>query len=144
MTDYAWITLVPRVFCILQVKLTYFFKTFSITWQQISCHDLHPNVLPTWLPVYVVNISNENVHKCNWWRCFWKGPINWCSNLTFIFEILKVSITFNSKKSINSFGDMVLYTPQFEHKNNQKSLFNCAERCWMLYHQQRRVIVQSN
>ena len=37
------------------------------------------------------------------------------------------------KKSINSFGDMVSYTPQFKHKNNQKASFNCAERCWMLY-----------
>ena len=42
-----------------------FFKTFSITWQQISCHYLHPNVFPTWRPVYVVIISNESVHKGN-------------------------------------------------------------------------------
>ena len=28
---------------------------------------------------------------------FLKGAINYCSNLTFIFEILKLSITFNSK-----------------------------------------------
>ena len=47
-----------------------------------------------------------------------------------------------------SFGDMVSYTTQFKHKNNQNASFNCAERCWMLYvpmqrHQQRRVIVRS-
>ena len=36
--------------------------------------------------------------------------------LMFIFEILKLSITFNYKKSINSFGDMVSYTPQFKQK----------------------------
>ena len=47
------------------------FKTFSITLQHISCHDLHQNVFPTWLPVYVVNISNESMHKgtSNLWRC---------------------------------------------------------------------------
>ena len=42
------------------------FKTFSITWQQISCQDLHQNVFPRWLAVhvvYVVNISNESEHK---------------------------------------------------------------------------------
>ena len=54
-------------------------------------------------------------------------------NLTFIFKILKLSITFNKKKSINSFGDMVSYTPRFKHKNNQKASTDCAERCWMLY-----------
>ena len=32
---------------------------------------------------------------------------------------LTLSITFNWKKSINSFGDMVSYTPQFKHKINQ-------------------------
>ena len=31
------------------------------------------------------------------------------------------------KKSINSFGGMVSYTPKFKHKNNQKASFNCAE-----------------
>ena len=56
-----------------------------------------------------------------------------CSNLTFIFEILKLSITFNLEKSTNSFGDMVSYTQQFKHKNNQKASFSCTERCWMLY-----------
>ena len=40
---------------------------------------------------------------------------------------------FIKKKSINSFGDMVSYTPKFKHKDNQKAPFNCAERCWMLY-----------
>ena len=25
-------------------------------------HDLHKNVFPSWLSVYVVNISNENMH----------------------------------------------------------------------------------
>ena len=49
------------------------------------------------------------------------------------FEILKLSITFIQKKSINSFGDIVSYTAQFKHKNNQKAKFNCAARCWMLY-----------
>ena len=49
------------------------------------------------------------------------------------FRILKLSITFNWKKSINSFGNMASYTPQFKHKNNQKASFICAERCWMLY-----------
>ena len=44
-------------------------------------------------------------------------------------------------------ADMVSYTPQFKHKNNQKALTDCVERCWMLYvqmwgHQQRRVVVQ--
>ena len=48
--------------------------------------------------------------------------------LTFIFEILKLSITLNEKKSINSFGNMASYTPQFKHKNNQKASFICAER----------------
>ena len=62
-----------------------------------------------------------------------KGALDQCSNLTFIFEILKLSITFNLKKSINSFGGMVLYTPQFKHKNNQKATFNCEKMCWMLY-----------
>ena len=62
-----------------------------------------------------------------------KGAINLCSKLTFIFEILKLSITLNYKKSINYFGDMLSYTPQFKHKNNQKASFNCAEWCWMLY-----------
>ena len=46
------------------------FKTFSITWQQISCHDLHQKVFPTWLPLYVVIIRNERVHKGNLLRCF--------------------------------------------------------------------------
>ena len=70
MTDYAYITFVSRVFCFVQVTLMYFFKTFSITWQQISCHDLRQNVFPLWLPVYVVNISNERLHKGNLWRYF--------------------------------------------------------------------------
>ena len=48
----------------------FLFKTFLITWQQICCHDLQQNVFPTWLSVYVVNISNESVHKGNLWRCF--------------------------------------------------------------------------
>ena len=56
-----------------------------------------------------------------------KGAINRCSNLTLIFEILKFSITFNEKKSINSFGDMV-YTPQFKHKNNQKASFKTVQK----------------
>ena len=38
-----------------------------------------------------------------------------------VFEILKLSITLNYKMSINSVADMVSYTPQFKHKNNQKS-----------------------
>ena len=48
-------------------------------------------------------------------------------------NILKLSITFNYKKSINSVADMVAYTPQFKHKNNQKALTHFSERCWMLY-----------
>ena len=46
------------------------------------------------------------------------------------FEVINY---FPLKKSINSFCDMVTYTPQFKHKNNQKASFICAERCWMLY-----------
>ena len=38
-------------------------------------------------------------------------------------------IKYFRKKSINSFGDMVSYTPPFKHKNNQKASCNCAERC---------------
>ena len=53
--------------------------------------------------------------------------------LDVYFEILKLSITFNQKKSINSFGDMLSYKQQFKHKNNQKASFICAKRCWMLY-----------
>ena len=41
------------------------------------------------------------------------------------FEILKLSTTF--------YFDMVSYTPQFKHKNNQITSTDCAERCWMLY-----------
>ena len=41
--------------------------------------------------MYVANISNESVKKGNLWRCFLKEAINLSSNLTFIFEILKVS-----------------------------------------------------
>ena len=82
--------------------------------------------------MYVVNISNESVHKGNLWRCFLKGAIIRCSNLTFIFEILELSITFNQKKSINYFGELVSYMPQFKHKNNQKASFNSVERCCML------------
>ena len=37
-------------------------------------------------------------------------------------------INFNLKKSINSFGNMLSYTPQFKHITNQKASFNCAER----------------
>ena len=48
------------------------FKTFLITWQQLSCHDLHQSVIPTWMPVYEVNISKESVHKSNLRRCFLK------------------------------------------------------------------------
>ena len=32
-----------------------------------------------------------------------------------------LNCTFNWKKSINSVADMVSYTPQFKHKNNQKA-----------------------
>ena len=62
--NYAGITCL--LYCAGDVNV--FFKTLSVTWQQISCHDLHQNVLPTWLPVYVVNISNESVHKVNLWH----------------------------------------------------------------------------
>ena len=54
-------------------------------------------------------------------------------NLTFIFEILKLSITFKKKKYIYYVADVVSYTPQFKRKNNQKASTDCAERCWMLY-----------
>ena len=64
--NYACITCL--LYCASYVNVI--FKTFSITSQQISCHDLHQNVFPTWLPVYVVNISNKSVHKGNLWRCF--------------------------------------------------------------------------
>ena len=37
------------------------------------------------------------------------------------------------KKSINYFGDMVSYTPQFKQKIIIKASFNCAETYWMLY-----------
>ena len=53
--------------------------------------------------------------------------------LVFKFDVYFRSILLIRKKSINSFGDMVSYTPQFKHKNNQKASFNCAEMCWMLY-----------
>ena len=64
-TNYACITCL--LYCASDVNVI--FKTFSITWQQISSHDLHQNVFPTWLPVYVANISNESAHKGNLWRC---------------------------------------------------------------------------
>ena len=35
--------------------------------------------------------------------------------------------------SINPFGDMVSYTPQFKHKKVPKSSTDCTERCLMLY-----------
>ena len=38
------------------------------------------------------------------------------------FEILKLSITLNKKKSINSVAGMVSYTPQFKHKQIIKQL----------------------
>ena len=64
--NYACITCL--LYCASDVNVI--FKTFSITWQQICCHDLHQNVFPTRLSVYVVNISNESVHKGNLLRCF--------------------------------------------------------------------------
>ena len=64
--NYACITCL--LYCASDVNVI--FKTFSITWQQICCHDLHQNVFPTWLSVYVVNISNESMHKGYLWRCF--------------------------------------------------------------------------
>ena len=33
--------------------------------------------------------------------------------LTFIYEILKLSIMFNEKMSLNSFSGILSYTPQF-------------------------------
>ena len=42
------------------------------------------------------------------------------------FEVINF---FNQKKFINSFGDMVSYTPQLKLENNQKASFSCAERC---------------
>ena len=50
----------------------------------------------------------------------------------FFRNIEVINYFLLEKKSINSFGDMVSYTPQFKHKNNQIASFNCAERCWML------------
>ena len=47
--------------------------------------------------------------------------------------ILKLSVTFNYKRSINSVADIVPYMPQFKHKNNQNASTDCAERCWVLY-----------
>ena len=64
---------------------------------------------------------------------FLKRSYKLMSTFDIIFEILKLSITFNKKKFINSFGYMVSYPPQSKHKTNQKASFNCAERCWMLY-----------
>ena len=44
------------------------------------------------------------------------------------FEILKLSITFNQKKSINSFGNMASYSPQFRHIEIIKKLhFLCRK-----------------
>ena len=40
------------------------------------------------------------------------------------FRNIEVINYFQLEKSINSFGDMVSYTPQFKHKNNQKASFN--------------------
>ena len=54
-------------------------------------------------------------------------------DIYYIIEILVFSITFNSKKSINFFGDMASYTSLFKNKNYQKASFNCAKRCWMLH-----------
>ena len=49
------------------------------------------------------------------------------------FRNIEVINYFSLEKSINSFGYMVSYTPQFKHKDNQEASFNFAERCWMLY-----------
>ena len=38
-------------------------------------------------------VSNESVYKRNLWRFFWKWDVNGCLNLTFMYEILKLSIT---------------------------------------------------
>ena len=51
----------------------------------------------------------------------------------FKFDYVFRNMTFNRKKSINSVADMVSYTPQFKHKNNQKSSTYYAEMCWILY-----------
>ena len=46
-----------------------------------------------------------------------------------IFEIMKLyQLLLIRKKSINSFGDMVSYTPQYKHKIIQKASTDCAER----------------
>ena len=50
------------------------------------------------------------------------------------FRNIELSITFDEKKSFNSLGDMVSYTPLFKHENIQKASFNCAERCGCCMH----------
>ena len=49
------------------------------------------------------------------------------------FRNIEVINNFKLEKSINSDANMLLYTPQFKHKNNQKASTDCAERCLMLY-----------
>ena len=64
---------------------------------------------------------------------FLRGAIDRCSNLTFIFEILILSIFLIRKKSINSFGDMVSCTPQCKHKIIKKFRLNVQKGagCYM-------------
>ena len=63
---------------------------------------------------------------------FLKGAINRCSNLTFIFKILKLSI-FLIRKSLYTLLVIWYHARHSLNINNQNVSFNCAERCWMLY-----------
>ena len=48
--------------------------------------------------------------------------------------MFKFDVYFRNIEVINySFGDMVSYTPQFKHKNNQTASLNNVEMCLMLY-----------
>ena len=81
-------------------------------------------------PVDVVNISYESMHKGNLWRFFLKRSFQLMFKFDVYFRNIEVINYFPLE---NSFGDLVSYTPQFKHKNNQKASCYCAERCWMLY-----------
>ena len=49
------------------------------------------------------------------------------------FKILKLTITFNYKKSINCVAGCGSYTTQFKHKNNQNASTDYAEWCLILH-----------
>ena len=48
------------------------------------------------------------------------------------FRNIAVTNYFLLEMSINAVADMVSYTLQFTHKNNQKASTDCAEK-WMMY-----------